>query len=278
MFPKIIEEPYYIDWDPKDRKIYDRLRKKIDVEGLNDMNILGIIGVMQMLCDAPSMVQVSADNREAFEEFLEALDLDDDPDLKEPIRRGSEAALALLTAMPGEFKDDRHTKLDTTRMLLTEEHPNEKSLIFTTYGDMFLPIMSEKLTEWGISHVVYRGATSQKQNAQDTFKRDSSIQVFLSSDAGSDSIDLEEASVVINYNLPWKWSTLVQRQNRPHRVTSKHDTLRIYTLMMANSIEDRKLQIIMNKLGFHNAVFKGAIAEDAMSSRMTYDDYLWMIS
>ena len=47
--------------------------------------------------------------------------------------------------------------------------------------------------------------------------------MFLSGDAGADSIDIAEARVGVNYNVPWKWTTLQQRQGRRDRVNSRFD-------------------------------------------------------
>jgi hypothetical protein len=48
--------------------------------------------------------------------------------------------------------------------------------------------------------------------------------------------------------------------------------------MMANSVEDRKMKIIMRKMGYHEAVFKGAIAASSSSARMTKQDLHYILS
>jgi SNF2 family DNA or RNA helicase len=67
---------------------------------------------------------------------------------------------------------------------------------------------------------LHDGTASQKQSAIDRFQADPNIKVFLSSDQGSDSINLDAGSSVINYDFPWKYSTLIQRVNRVNRITS----------------------------------------------------------
>jgi SNF2 family DNA or RNA helicase len=153
--------------------------------------------------------------------------------------------------------DDRHTKLDTLRELLTEVHSDEKVLVFSAFNDALMPILEKHFSEWGVTYVRYHGSDTQKQAAQDAFADDNNVQVFLSSDAGSDSLSLEQASVVIHYDLPWKWSTFIQRQNRIHRVVSKFEKVRYYTLQMADSVEDRKVEIIQRKSGYHQSIFQG---------------------
>jgi SNF2 family DNA or RNA helicase len=283
-FPDVIEEVVYVDWDDKDREIYDRLAKAAKLkfaerDEFEQTSILALIGVMQMMCDMPSMVNDSAAMRELYEAALSDLVVEEgveDPDL---LPSGSRAALELLTVLGGDkLTDDRHTKLDTLAQLLTDDHRDEKVVVFTTFNDALIPKLATYLDEWGVTYVTYRGTQAEKQAAQDAFVNDPSIQVFLSSDAGSDSINLECASVVIDYDLPWKYATLVQRHNRVHRVTSQFGKVRYYMLLMANSVEERKLKIIRKKHQYHQAVFKGAVADQATSARMTLDELLFVLS
>lgn len=274
MFPKVIDEPYYIDWDPADKKIYDKAVKDA-VEYLDANNVLPLIGLLQMLCCAPTMVNDSAARREAFEDALETWESEGG---STPTPEGSEAAMRLLEYLEGKLTDDRHTKIKALHELLTEKHPEDKFVVFSAFNDGLLPILTRKFKEWGVNYVRYSGTDKQRQDAHDKFTNDPDVRVFLSSDKGSDSINLEVASVVVNYDLPWKWSTLTQRQNRIHRVTSGFSTVNSYSLLMADSIEDRKLQIIKRKEGYHDGVFSGSVSDQAISSRMSSQDLIYILT
>jgi SNF2 family DNA or RNA helicase len=280
-FPEVIKEPYYIDWDKKDRKIYDLLTKKAKLLELEDANILALIGVMQMICDAPSMVTNSAALREAYEGSVEEwVELGGEAPANPLMKKsGSEVAKLLFEAIGTDnLSDERHTKLAALRELLTETHPDEKILVFSAFNEGLMPILEAKLREWNVTYVRYSGTPKQKQAAQDEFMVNPDIQVFLTSDMGSDSLSLEQASVVIHYDLPWKWSTYTQRENRAHRVVSDHSTVRFYTLMMADSVEDRKLEIIQRKQGYHDQIFDGAISDIAASARMDRTDLEYILT
>lgn len=280
-FPSVIEEPYYIDWDPKDRKIYDEIagevRRTLNQRLTFDSDsVLAMIGVMQMLCDAPSMVADSAARREAFDQAWDYFVEQSEYGAKVPSKEGSETALKLFSFLGEELTNKRHTKLQTLSELILDSHPTEKILVFSAFNDALIPILEEKLREWKVSFVSYRGSERERQAAIDSFQSDEKIRVFLSSDRGSDSLNFEMASVVIHYDLPWKWSTYIQRQNRVHRVTSSFDKVRYYTLMMANSIEDRKMDIIRRKQNYHNQIFDG-VEETTASSKMSYEDLLYIL-
>lgn len=247
-FPKILETSLYIDWHEDDRIIYDKFIREI-----KDYDPLALIQIAQFLCNAPSMVSRSAALRQ---EYLNA------KFYKYPIPQnwGSAMAYKFQSLLPYTLTDTTHTKLETLRQLVTEDHKNEKIIIFSAYNEALMPILEQHLQKWLVNYVRYNGTIEEKQTAQDYFQKEDFVQVFLTSDQGSDSISLEEASVVIHYDLPWKWSTYIQRQNRAHRITSAHNQVRFYTLLMANSIEERKLEVISRKQGFHNSIFDGNLS------------------
>lgn len=275
-FPEAIEEPFYIDWDEKDRKIYDLLTKEAESIELGDVNAVALITVLQMLCDAPSMITNSAARHEAYLDAVQDW-MDFDEWGSEPVKQGSALAASLCDAIGSELTDERHTKLHALRELLCETHSQEKVLVFSAFNEGLMPILESHFREWGVSYTRYAGSPNEKQAAQDLFMSDPDVQVFLTSDMGSDSLNLEAGSVCIHYDLPWKWSTKIQRQNRIHRVTSTFEKVRYYTLMMANSVEDRKAKIIGRKQGYHQGVFKGAIADQSASARMSREDLLYIL-
>jgi hypothetical protein len=277
MFPDVLQMETPIDWNPRHRAIYDKLAGKAKdlIAELEDANILALIQVMQMMCDAPSMIQQSAKNRSRF---LEALDVAEQLSDLPQGPTGSDIALTLINALGNtQFTDEKHTKLDMWREIIVDKHPNDKIVTHSTWADYIFPVWEEHLTKWGVSYVVYRGSGKQKQYALDSFRGDPDIQVFLSGDAGADSIDIAEAPVGINYNIPWKWTTLKQREGRRDRVNSLYDLLYTYTLVMPNSVDERKWEVCQTKYGYHQEVFDGKAADEMITVGMNRNDLMYML-
>lgn len=275
-FPEVIEETIYVDMTDKQQKIYNRLMKVIMEDGTrNDLtaNMMSKIGVAQMLVDHPLAVLRSATNRAAFEAELEAGGF--------PAKEGSELAMKLRDAVGDQaFGVAGSAKFDGLEDILESMSEGDKTIIFTAFNASMIPLLSEALTTWGYNHVTYTGemSTKQKQESEDRFKTDPDCAIFLSSDSGSDSINLEVASMVIHFDLPWKWSTVIQRQNRAHRITSSHEKIRYYALLAANSVEARKQEVIAAKAGYHDAIFKGAISDQSEDMRLTNKDLLYILT
>lgn len=294
-FPKIMPpETLFVDLDEKDQKIYDALADEYekmiakDESMLRDTELLGAINVLQMICSNPLSVLTSANKFESYSALRDDYMIAKQPNKtalqawESKHKVGSEVAYKLVQKVGASRFDDmsgleiRCSKLQALRDCL-EEHRG-KAVVFTRMNASLLPLISKHLSDWNIKHVAFHGELSEKrkQAAQDAFKSDPDIKVFLSSDSGSDSINLEEADMVIHYDRPYKWATMVQRENRAHRLTSKHESVRFITLMVPNSVEDRMAEIVKRKQQYHQSVFKGEIAEQATAMRR--DDLLYILT
>ena len=303
-FPEVVRETLWLDLHEDDQRIYDALVKEYDNmrHGTESMlsfdELLAVCSVMSMICCNTQSVLLSADMREWWREEgmrlvsvaeelahsastkaeKKAAKAAEDAAWKHAAdAKGGEIAAKLVDKVGRDKFDDmsgstiRSQKVQALYDLL---EGGSKAVVFTRLNDMMVPRLSELLTQFGISHVTYRGGMTdkQKQLAQDTFKQ-TDCQVFLSTDAGSDSIDLEESALAIHFDIPDKWSTMTQRENRIHRITSKHSSVRFVTLAINRSYEQRRLENVAKKQGYHDGVFRGQVAEVAQTMRKA--ELLW---
>lgn len=81
----------------------------------------------------------------------------------------------------------------------------------------------------------------------------------------------------INYNIPWKWTTLKQREGRRDRVNSVYDTIYTYTLTMPNSVDERKLEICDRKFQYHDQLFNGKAVDELLSAHISREDLMYII-
>ncbi len=68
-------------------------------------------------------------------------------------------------------------------------------------------------------------------------KRDT-ISVLVTTDILSEGINLHKSNVVINYDIPWNPTRMMQRVGRINRVDSKHDKIYTYNFFPAGPIND----------------------------------------
>jgi hypothetical protein len=94
----------------------------------------------------------------------------------------------------------------------------------------------------------------QRRRAEiNVFKGDPNCRVFLSTDSGSTGLNLQNASVVVNCDLPWNPAKLEQRIARAWR---KHQTraVTVINLVSENTIEHRMLETLSNKQALADGV------------------------
>lgn len=293
-FPtKLPPETVYCDLDPATARLYSRLQKEYENISKGSMldfdEILAAIGTFQMLCSNPRSVLISAQHREVYEAKLAAF-IDtgaSDEEIKEfenKFTKGSFVALKLRGLVNDDSKftdEDAKGECIVSKMIELRdwiENHDDKVIVFSTMNETLLPLIGEWFDKWGITYVSYHGGITGHANKQaviDEFRTNPDVKVFLSTDAGSDSIDLPEATLTIHYDMPWTKAKVVQRENRQDRIDSVKESVQAITLLCPFTVEDRKEEIVMIKGGYQDAVFNGDITE---MSEIAKSDFLYILT
>lgn len=112
--------------------------------------------------------------------------------------------------------------------------------------------------EMGLGFAWHTGSVPQQKRREQIrmFKDDPDCPLFLSTDSGSLGLNLQEASTVINLDLPWNPAKLEQRIARAWR---KYQTrsVSIINLVCENSIEHRMLGMLAQKQELADGVLDG---------------------
>lgn len=136
-----------------------------------------------------------------------------------------------------------------------EQNPDLKFLIFTEFTStqyMLKKVLEEK---GGYICEAINGSMDfdQRVNALKRFKADA--QILICTDAAGESLNMQFAHIVINYDMPWNPMVLEQRIGRVDRIGQSHEVLAL-NMMLDNSVDKRvyevvetKLTQIMNELG-----------------------------
>jgi len=76
-------------------------------------------------------------------------------------------------------------------------------------------------------------------------KRD--LRVLLCSDAASEGLNLQVASALVNYDLPWNPARVEQRIGRVDRIGQLSADIRIVNLVLADSVDERVYQVLSQR-------------------------------
>jgi superfamily II DNA or RNA helicase len=151
--------------------------------------------------------------------------------------------------------DSKYQRFRELVVTYLREHAREKIVLFA-YFRATLRYLSERLTEDGIAAIILQGGEEDKDAIIEEFQRPDGPSVLLSSEIGSEGIDLQFSRVLINYDLPWNPMRVEQRIGRLDRLGQKADKITIWNLLYANTIDARiyarlyqRLQIFTKTLG-----------------------------
>jgi len=149
------------------------------------------------------------------------------------------------------------TKVDELAVLLEEifEQPDAKAVIFSQWIATHELIVSQ-LESSGCGHVLFHGGVPSPKRKEliKRFKEDPDCRVFLSTDAGGVGLNLQNASTVINMDLPWNPAVLEQRIGRAHRL-GQHRPVRVVNFVAQGTIEHGMLSL----LSFKQSLFAGVL-------------------
>lgn len=155
-----------------------------------------------------------------------------------------------------EEKDQTCPKLQELEKLLEEcrENPGTKVLVFSEWERMLL-LVRRLCERRGIGCAFHTGSVPQLRRRAEIrrFKQDPDCRVFLSTDSGSTGLNLQDASVVINCDLPWNPARLEQRIARAWR-KYQHQPVTVVNLVAEETIEHRMLGTLASKQALADGV------------------------
>jgi len=164
-----------------------------------------------------------------------------------------------LLAYDFEKNDSKYKEL---RRMLLKILPEEKVIIFAYYRPT-LAYLRHRLEADGVNLTMIHGGVQSEQRwvELDRFRDPQGPRVLLSSEVGSEGIDLQFCRVIANYDLPWNPMRVEQRIGRIDRVGQRANRLSIVNFKVKNTIEERvydrlhsKLERFANSLGDLEAI------------------------
>jgi superfamily II DNA or RNA helicase len=167
--------------------------------------------------------------------------------LKKDLRQDTQKLQNLLKQC-GRWEAQHDQKLSALIDLLTQRHPDEKVLIFTQFADT-VRYLTEQLKAYGLTAI--EGVTGTSENPTEYAWRFSplsnnqlnqvtperELRVLVATDVLSEGQNLQDAAIVVNYDLPWAIIRLIQRAGRIDRIGQRSDSIYCYSFLPAEGVE-----------------------------------------
>ena len=231
------------------------------VKFLNPSTPQGFITIMPERMASSSMIA----SLESFKEIKKSgklfiKDLDDLEEHYESLEIRKEAMGYLNDIIiKGNLIGENDSKFIKFEEILKElKSQNIKQMILFSFFKKTLNYLETKLQNLGYSVGKIHGDFSiEERFAKIKAFKKGEFDILLSSEVGSEGLDMQFCNVVINYDLPWNPMRVEQRIGRIDRIGQKFDKLHIFNLCIVGSIEDRIYNRLYSKLG----IFENSIGE-----------------
>ena len=200
--------------------------------------------------------------------------MDDDEDFNllaaaEDVERPRPGKMPLFPGFDLAKLEDEDSKFNKVLAKIKEilaSNPQEKVVVFSFFRNT-VKYLHARLVAAGVSSSYIIGGLTLEEKT-DRIRRfsESGINVLVSSEVGSEGIDLQFARYELNYDIPWNPMRLEQRIGRIDRIGQKSSDIYICNAYCENTIEDR----ILSRLYSRIEVFRNVIGdlEEIMGDRI----------
>ena len=240
--PKAIYESLNRRIERLQRIKLDDARNFLDVEDLDELEDFPNADVEDELAERMTSARTLAELRQEIQTLKQL------------------AELAKKVLYSGEDKKWR----ELSKLLQTNEHfaRREKLIIFTEHRDT-LDYLEQKISSlFGRAEMVatIHGGLNRKErrNVEERFRQDKNLLVLVATDAAGEGINLQNAHLMINYDLPWNPNRLEQRFGRIHRIGQK-EVCHLWNLVANDTRESLVFLRLLKKIEEERAALGGQV-------------------
>ncbi len=165
--------------------------------------------------------------------------------LKTNLLNDSKKLLKILE-LGKDWKQENDRQLNALYNLIEKKHNTEKILIFTQYSDTAFYLF-EALKNRNVKKIeCVTGSFENPTEAAYRFSpvsnekeitKDKEIRILITTDVLSEGQNLQDAHIVLNYDLPWAIIRLIQRAGRVDRIGQLSNKILIYSFLPEDGIE-----------------------------------------
>ncbi|MGH8895228.1 MAG: helicase-related protein, partial [Actinomycetes bacterium] len=152
--------------------------------------------------------------------------------------------------------------LDDAPQLRRPDGGRRKLIVFTEHRDTLNYLVERLRTRLGRPDAVVtiHGGTKREDRRaiQETFTQDRDCLVMVATDAAGEGINLQQAHLLVNYDLPWNPNRIEQRFGRVHRI-GQTEVCHMWNLVAAETREGEVYLRLLDKLDEQRAALGGQV-------------------
>jgi SNF2 family DNA or RNA helicase len=241
------------------RRRRERLEKRIEDERLGKRDDAQTVDLTAGL-EAPDVDDIDEMPDSELEELEEAVV--DQASAAKTIAE-LEAEITTLRRLEGIAARVRQSMTDAkwTRLAELLQDPEDemfdatgmrrKLIVFTEHRDTLNYLAERIRTLLGRAEAVveiHGGLHREvRREAQEAFRQDPDVCVLVATDAAGEGVNLQQAHLLVNYDLPWNPNRIEQRFGRIHRI-GQHEVCHMWNLVAAETREGQVFLRLLAKL------------------------------
>lgn len=155
-----------------------------------------------------------------------------------------------------EYANKPDAKVDELLKVIKEVFKNgtKKIVVFALFKKTIY-YLSIRLKAAGYNSVMIHGDIADRQNIINQFHYNSSTHILLSSEVGSEGLDIQFCNSMVNYDLPWNPMVVEQRIGRIDRFGQESPIVHIYNMVVKDSIQEDVYVRLLDRIGiFHESI------------------------
>lgn len=171
--------------------------------------------------------------------------------LAEDLLNDTKKLVSILTLV-GQWNPEKDAKLTKLLEFITSKHKDQKVLVFSQFADT-VSYIGRELRKAGVERFAavtgddedpsayakrFSPTSNRDENDPSSFVSNSDIlRVLVATDTLSEGQNLQDAHIVVNYDLPWAIIRLIQRAGRVDRIGQKAEQIYCYSFIPADGVE-----------------------------------------
>lgn len=156
------------------------------------------------------------------------------------------------------YSEKPDAKIDVLVEIIEEvfSHGTKKLVVFALFRKT-LDYIRLRLKSKGYGCLVIHGQVDNRADILEEFKTDPRCHILLSSEVGSEGLDMQFCDSMVNYDLPWNPMVVEQRIGRIDRFGQLSPIVNIYNLVVADSIQEIIYTRLLDRIG----IFRDTIGD-----------------
>ncbi|OYT73953.1 MAG: RNA helicase, partial [Chloracidobacterium sp. CP2_5A] len=158
--------------------------------------------------------------------------------------------------------DELSKLLQNTPEMHDADGRQRKLILFTEHRDT-LNYLAEKIR--GLigsveAVVMIHGGIKreERRKVQEMFRNDPAVRVLIATDAAGEGVNLQNANLMVNYDLPWNPNRIEQRFGRIHRI-GQTEVCHLWNMVAAETREGDVFQHLFDKLEVERQALGGRV-------------------